>query len=604
MIMFNTPILFLIFNRPKTEKRVFEQIRKIKPKYLYVAADGPRKGKEGESKKSLEARRIVDEGVDWSCEVKKLYRKENLGCKLAVSGAIDWFFDNVEEGIVLEDDCVPDVTFFRFCETMLKKYRSNPRIMHISGDNYQINEMKESNSYYFSRYPNIWGWATWRRAWEKYQINIKGWKKSSNKKIFKGFSFIERKYWGNNFDFVACNMVDTWDYQWIYNVFNHDGLAIISGVNLIDNIGFGSDATHTKGVSSLNFTTSEIRFPLKYKNKILSDRYRDLYTSREIFKINLSQVVFQYYKKYLVFKKQSIMTNLKGISLLLNKFKFIIYHLFNIKFIFNENEILPVKMWGQIIDIPLYHPLPFYSFLYKNYSTNLSRVAGYIGNKYPNSSFIDVGSNIGDSVLLMRKTCNNNVFCVEGDQKYLKLLQHNMERYNNVSIIDTYLSDKDGKMFLHVDNKLGTGNLNVFDGTDYFKVRCLDSLFHNSDDIKFLKTDTDGFDAKVIKGGEQMIKKCKPLIFFEFDDKLLKKNGDSGINLMNYLIDCGYKYFLVYDNFGLYSKSIVINREISSKKYNHYFGSNTKYYYDVLAIHSEDEKLYKTINESELKYFK
>jgi len=292
--MFDTPILFIIFNRPETEKRVFDVIRKIKPKELFVAADGPRKNKKEEAERCVEARKIIDNGVDWKCKIHKLYRSKNMGCKNAVSSAIDWFFKNVENGIIFEDDCLPSESFFNYCSILLKRYKNNNRIMHISGDNFQPKGIKEKNSYFFSRYPYAWGWATWRRAWIKYSVDIKNWRKLRSNEMFKGMSLVEKLYWSNNFDIVAKGMLDTWDYQWVYTVFNNEGYSIIPNVNLIENIGFGSEATHTKASVNLDFTRGNINSPLVHPRKIAIDIKKDFYTSRNFFKVNIVSVVYQY----------------------------------------------------------------------------------------------------------------------------------------------------------------------------------------------------------------------------------------------------------------------------------------------------------------------
>ncbi len=168
-----TPVLFLIFNRPDTTTRVFEAIREARPSRLYVAADGPRADKEGEAQRCLETRKIT-EAVDWPCEVRRLYREENLGCKLAVSSAITWFFTHEEEGIILEDDCLPDQSFFPFCAAMLERYRDDGRIMMVLGTSLLPPGGGPDADYLFTQYFLIWGWATWRRAWEKYDIEMDG----------------------------------------------------------------------------------------------------------------------------------------------------------------------------------------------------------------------------------------------------------------------------------------------------------------------------------------------------------------------------------------------------------------------------------------------
>ena len=169
-----TPVLFLVFNRPDTTEKVFEAIRQAKPQKLFVAADGPRGNRLGEKEKCEQVRKIATT-VDWDCEVKTLFREKNLGCKFAVSSAIDWFFKNVEEGIVLEDDCLPSQSFFWFCQELLERYRNDERVMLIGGNNRGVDFLK-NHSYFFSKYVQIWGWATWRRSWEKYDSKIRKWK--------------------------------------------------------------------------------------------------------------------------------------------------------------------------------------------------------------------------------------------------------------------------------------------------------------------------------------------------------------------------------------------------------------------------------------------
>lgn len=245
--IFCVPILFVIFNRPDVTARVFEAIRKIKPEQLFIAADGPRLNKEGEGKLCEETRKIT-ENIDWTCEVYRKYSDQNLGCKKGVSSAISWFFENVEEGIILEDDCLPDQSFFTFCQELLEKYKNTNQIKMISGDNFQFEKKYGDASYYFSNFPHIWGWATWRRAWNEYDLEMRTYPdfKRENRiaQIFKDKRI--QKYWINLFDNLYNNKVDTWDGQWVYSIYNNNGIVILPNVNLVSNIGFGVDATHTK----------------------------------------------------------------------------------------------------------------------------------------------------------------------------------------------------------------------------------------------------------------------------------------------------------------------------------------------------------------------
>lgn len=244
--MVYTPVLFIIFNRPETTARVFKAIRQAKPAQLYIAADGPRAEKPDDNEKCRRTREIVLQ-VDWDCEVHTLFREKNLGCKYAVSSAIDWFFEHVEEGIILEDDTLPNQSFFHFCEELLLYYKNEPKVMHIAGSNFQFGKTVGEGSYYFSHYNHIWGWATWRRAWKCYDLEMKDYSRYlKEKKIDKAtLNLEEKEYWLRIFASVFNNEIDTWDYQWRYSMWNAEGIAIVPNVNLITNLGFGENATHT-----------------------------------------------------------------------------------------------------------------------------------------------------------------------------------------------------------------------------------------------------------------------------------------------------------------------------------------------------------------------
>ncbi len=265
MKQLNTPILFLIFNRPDTTERVFEEIRKAKPKRLFVVADGPRNEEEREKCK---AARAVVEKIDWDCEVKKNYSDKNLGCKIRVSSGIDWFFKNVEQGIILEDDCLPSQSFFRFCEELLEKYKDDKRVMMISGDNFQFGKNKAPHDYYFSRkFFHIWGWATWRRAWKHYDVDMKKWPEAKSNKILDGIfeDEAEKNRQIKIFEKVYAGEIDTWDSQWVFTCIKNKGFSIVPNKNLISNIGFDKRATHTTNESNLaNIPTGEILFPMKH----------------------------------------------------------------------------------------------------------------------------------------------------------------------------------------------------------------------------------------------------------------------------------------------------------------------------------------------------
>lgn len=279
----NTPILFLVFNRPDTTLKVFEQIRKAEPPRLYVAADGPRMDRPGEREKCDKTREIAT-SVDWECEVKTLFRDDNLGCRDAVSSGIDWFFDNEEMGIILEDDCLPNKSFFRFCERLLKTYQYDNRIMHINGNNYgaeSSNFSKSNYSYHFGSMPQVWGWATWRRAWIKFDTEIKDFDR------FKQFKQLEsvisnRKHLKSQlkrWEKAKRGEIDTWDFQWQYAVISNHGLTVVPKKNLISNIGFGENATHTKSNNSNKaaIKAEEIEMPLSHPDIIVPDQKIDFW---------------------------------------------------------------------------------------------------------------------------------------------------------------------------------------------------------------------------------------------------------------------------------------------------------------------------------------
>lgn len=241
------PILFIIFNRPSPTTRVFESIKNYKPQKLYIAADGPRINRPGEDLLCATVRSIIK--IDWVCDVKYLYREKNLGCKVAVSSAIDWFFQNEERGIILEDDCLPHQSFFSFCEDMLSLYDGNSRISHIGGYSAQNGRKRGDYPYFFMRYFHVWGWASWRRAWKEFDVNMMDFDNFKKKNLINAITRKKhiQRYWLSIFDLVRNGKIDTWDYQWVYANFKISSLAICPNENLIENIGFGEDATHTKG---------------------------------------------------------------------------------------------------------------------------------------------------------------------------------------------------------------------------------------------------------------------------------------------------------------------------------------------------------------------
>jgi hypothetical protein len=284
----STPIVFLIFNRPDTTKVVFEAIRKARPKKLLVVADGWRKDRPNDYSRCQKAREIVDT-VDWDCEVLRNYSDVNLGCKIRVSSGLSWVFEQVEEAIILEDDCVPDLSFFQFCEELLERYRYDERVMAISGDNFQFGDQRTAASYYFSRYPHCWGWATWRRAWQLYDVEMSLWPEIRDGGWMRDLfpDYFERQYWRRIFERTYLNRIDSWAFRWTFACWMSNGLAVLPQVNLVSNIGFAQVATHTKGSQNRfsNMPAHTIQFPLVHPKHLIRDTQADARTYQAMYSL-------------------------------------------------------------------------------------------------------------------------------------------------------------------------------------------------------------------------------------------------------------------------------------------------------------------------------
>ena len=247
-MQFKTPILLIIWKRPKATYKLLQVLKKQKPIKIYIACDGPKKNDLDNLNKVKITRDLIKREIDWNTSIETLYSEENLGCKYGVSKAISWFFENENEGIILEDDCIPHPDFFEYCEILLEKFREDERIWCISGSNH-VGKKIGNESYFFSRYNHCWGWASWKRCWKHYDPEMSLWPKYFSSKLLKT-NFPNRKeyyYWKSFFSkFYNGGCDSTWDYQWLFCSLINNGLSVIPNTNLVDNIGFDSDATHTK----------------------------------------------------------------------------------------------------------------------------------------------------------------------------------------------------------------------------------------------------------------------------------------------------------------------------------------------------------------------
>ena len=297
-----TPVAFIVFNRPEQTRRVFAEIAKAKPPILLLIGDGPRMNRVGEVEKVMLTRQLISE-VNWECEVLTNFSEINLGCKRRVSSGIDWVFSRVGEAIFLEDDCLPDPTFFRFCEEMLEYYRGDRRVGMISGDNFLNKKITIYDSYYFSRYFHIWGWASWRNRWVKdYDVSMKDWpnireKSSLSKSI--GYRVSDR-YWQKIFDRVYQGKIDTWDFQWTWANWKNQRVSVMPKENLICNIGFGQEATHTRRLNPLaNLPTAPLEFPLQHPQNLELNDLADKITESGQYTDNLIKRILKKLLEYI-----------------------------------------------------------------------------------------------------------------------------------------------------------------------------------------------------------------------------------------------------------------------------------------------------------------
>jgi hypothetical protein len=266
LFQLRTPVALLTYNRPELTARVFAAISKAKPAKLLVVADGPRVDRPGDVETCAATRKIIDR-VDWPCEVLTNFADTNLGCRLRISSGLDWVFGIEDKAIILEDDCLPSPSFFRFCQELLARFRDDERIMHIGGNNFVEDRIRFNASYYFSRYPRVWGWASWRRAWRHYDVEMKLWTSAPSKDAYLNIfpTKNEKMFWRHVWDDTCRGKIDTWAYQWAFACMARKGFAISPALNLVSNIGIGREATHTKDPRAVpRIPARDLVFPIKH----------------------------------------------------------------------------------------------------------------------------------------------------------------------------------------------------------------------------------------------------------------------------------------------------------------------------------------------------
>jgi hypothetical protein len=277
MTKLTVPVVLIIFKRPEMTQQVFEVIRQVQPPQLLVIADGPR-DRYPEEARQCQATRAILEQVDWDCQIFKNFSEQNLGGKQRISSGLDWVFSLVESAIILEDDCLPSPSFFFYCQELLAYYRDDQRVMTISGNAYHLPLERSGYSYRFSRYNMSWGWATWRRAWQHYDGQIRLWPEIQQQRWLGDILDNPKaeRYWRDRFQEVFENKIGGWDYRWTFACWIRSGLSIHPLVNLVSNIGFNGDATHTTIKNHLaDLPLETIELPLKHPPFVLRDAQYD-----------------------------------------------------------------------------------------------------------------------------------------------------------------------------------------------------------------------------------------------------------------------------------------------------------------------------------------
>jgi hypothetical protein len=282
--LMKTAVAFIIFRRPELTRRVFAAIRQARPPKLFLIADGPRVDRSGEAELCLEARLIVEKGVDWPCELVKIYSDVNMGCGRRVSSGLNSVFEQEAEAIILEDDCVPDLTFFPFCEELLDRYRDDDRVGLIAGCNFQSAGCMrgEGASYYFSRYLHCWGWASWRRVWVANDHELYAWRNGAAARWLSNttWSRAEKRWWRHALHATSQGRIDTWDFPFVLPLMMAGRFGIVAQPNLVTNIGIGPDATHTQAQTAWASRPSHrMIWPLKHPSQMVADREADGFTS-------------------------------------------------------------------------------------------------------------------------------------------------------------------------------------------------------------------------------------------------------------------------------------------------------------------------------------
>lgn len=541
----NTPILFLIFNRIDTTSRVFEKIKEAKPPRLYIASDGPRLHKDGESDIVKKTRKMVLDGIDWGCEVKTLFRDENLGCGKAVSSAITWFFENEPEGIILEDDCLPSKSFFSYCETLLDYYRDNKCVMHISGDQF-VADFDNCYSYYFAKIQHVWGWASWADRWKQYKFDLKDYDEKNVEKFSENKNV--QNYWRVILNKMKKHEIDTWDYQWAFKVVEMDGLCINPSKNLISNIGFGENSTHTSDkdnplanmqvyeietiihpkVVSINQTAVDYIYKHHFNINFDSDfkENKNLFILKKIIHFNIKKIVML--NKYLIFIKKIYKKMFKKKNRCYDN----IFEKYKNKRRFVEEKITLGMDTLKVPDVV--------SFAYQVREIFSNEIYKFKSEKQ-NPLIYDCGANIGTSILYFKQLFPGaKIKAFEADKKIFAVLNENIGHLKDVEIMHNAVWVNNDVLTFNSEGADGGSLIGDFKEKQKVKGIRLRNLLELDGEIDFLKMDIEGAESDVIKDCANSLSNVKN-IFIEYHSF---KNSEQNLDeILRILKMNGFRYF-------------------------------------------------------------
>lgn len=544
-------IIYIFFNRPDKVKQSFQVIKKQQPKELFLVSDGARKDELEEHQKVLECRKYIESQIDWDCQVFKKYRDENAGCAINVSEGITWAFDHVDRAIILEDDCLVDESFFPYCNELLEKYQDEPRVFNISACNFLRGKSFSKNSYYFSRYMHCWGWATWADRWKNYQHEVS---RLEFDKLQCGFDTLPREKqveWKSIFTKVFSGEIDTWDYRWVYHCWLNNGLTILPNTNLMTNIGFDEDATHTTGLADLPKRES-LKFPLIHPKKIKHNRKEDHFhdggsTFLQTSKVQMKKIVKEFIPPIVGKAYRKFTTANSGCCCE------------------EESKKEPVVEWhsvrsgilsGYLLRVNENSNL-FSEMLTGSYDTYFWNFIDKLALE--GKTILDIGGHVGYHAMSFARLAGSKgkVYSFEPNPFNRDRFKQHLEKnkVTNVEIVDKALSNQSGSIEFSFSNNIDDetsaggfikGSHVPLSQTNYeqanFKTEqvetlALDAFILAEEPVALMKIDVEGAEGLVLEGAKETITRHRPHLLIEVHSILAMLSVSTFLSEHSYKIE-------------------------------------------------------------------